>query len=202
MKKQRRSLPEEYIMTNRVRILISICFVFFGILCGCAIFFYGEDRHELNGKLYEIIERMNLFDGRNIFLHRIKENLIVCVVFYICSFFGLGAYISYLYVMLRCAAYGFSNCAFISAYGLDGIYAVFLGVMPYMIFYIMSLIIFCVETTKQSRYTYICTDRNLKRKSAVTYFALSLIPIVFMTIGSIVEGFVSPHFILWCLKKV
>lgn len=201
LRKRKRNLCEEYIYSNRLRLLINICFATVGIVCGCMIFLYASDRQMFFEKLSETVELIGKTDEKNIFVSALTENALVCAVFYICSFFSVGVYISYFYVFLRCIAYGFSNCAFISCYGLNGLYALAAGIMPYMILYMSALMIFCTETAKQSGYVKHCSDKNLKRRASFGYFVFSILPVLLLFAGSVVESFASSHIILWCMKK-
>ncbi len=201
MKKQRRSFADGYIYANRAKILINICFVVLGVVFGCAVFMYAPDKQSFFKKISNSFDMINTNDLKNIFINAVWENVLICAVFYICSLFYIGTYISYAYVFVRAAACGFASCVIINSYAFCGICILAFAMMPYTALYMTAVIIFCVETVKQSRYISSCVDKSLKKRSVFTYFAATIVPVILLAAGSLVEGFAAPHIILWCMKK-
>lgn len=202
MKKQKRSITSEYIYANRIRLITAIICVTAGVLAGCGVFLFSNSSDEIYARLSQMINSLTGACAKEVFFEALKENALVCAVFYIFSLFAIGEFLSFGYVVVRCVAYGFCACLVMRAYGSGGILLTALGLMPQMILYICGLVIFSIETSKQCRFIGGCFDKNLRRRSFVTYFAVSLLPALLLFGGCLVEGFAAPHIILWCLKKI
>ena len=202
MNKLKRNFTEGYIYSNRSNVIINICFMILGVLAGGALFLYSGDGGLPYEKLKEMLFEIKNSSSENIFTNALLNNALICGVFYILSLFYIGTFLSPVYVFIRCVAYGFTSCLVINAYEWTGVLIVLLGLVPQTILYLCGLIIFSVETSKQCRYISGCFDKALRKRSVITYFTTSLIPVLILFSGCLVESFVSPHFILWCLKKV
>ena len=202
MNKLKRNFTEGYIYSNRSNMIINICFLILGILAGGALFLYSRDGGLPYEKLKDMLFEIKNSSSKNMFTNALLNNALICGVFYILSLFYIGTFLSPVYVFIRCVAYGFTSCLVINAYEWTGVLIVLLGLVPQTILYLCGLIIFSVETSKQCRYISGCFDKTLRKRSVITYFTTSLIPVFILFSGCLVESFVSPHLILWCLKKV
>lgn len=202
MNKLKRRLDFGYIYNNRSRILINLCFVILGVLAGCALFLYFENDGFVYERLKEILSEIERSEKKKVFINAVVNNSLVCGIFFAFSMFHIGSFLSPVYVFVRCIAYGFTSSIIISAYKWTGVLILAVGVVPQTIFYICGIIILSVETAKQSKYISSCYDKILRKQSIITYYSVCLIPIFLLVCGCVVEGFVSPHTIWWCLKKV
>lgn len=202
MKKQRPRLYKYYISENRIRLIINICFVVLGVVCGCIMFLYSKDLKEVASWTKEYVTNMENAEAKDVFISTVKDACIVCGVFYICSLFYIGEFLCPAYVFIRCMAYGFSNCLIINSYGFKTGIMILLSLVPQMIFYISAFVIFSIETAKQSRFVGGSFDKGAKTGSFISYFLSTIFPVILLLIGCIVEGFCSLYFILWCIKKI
>ncbi len=202
MKKLKRRRGINYIGNNRQRVLINLCFVVIGVAAGGFLFLYLKGSEFVYERLYEIFFEIKTVSREKIFINALGNNALVCAIFFVFSLFSIGSFLSPVYVFVRAVAYGFTSCLIISAYGRIGILIVAGGIVPQTIIYICAIIILSVETAKQSKYISNCFDKLLRKRSVITYYSICLIPVFMLACGCLVEGFVSPHIILWCLKKV
>lgn len=200
LKKQKRSLITEYISENRIRVIINICFAIFGIICGGVLFLYSKDTQDVTSWAKEYISNLSSTAAKDVFISAAEDAGIVCAVFYICSLFYIGEFLCPVYVFIRCMAYGFSNCLVLAFCGFKNGIMILLSLVPHLAFYIVAFIVFSVETAKQSRFMGGSFDKGTKTGSFISYFISTLIPVCILLAGCLVEGFLSPHFILWCVK--
>lgn len=201
IKKQKRSFIEGYISENRLRIVINICFVIAGVICGCCLFLYAGGNGVMAQKLAQTVSEIETAQAKDIFISALKDAGVVCAVFYICSLFYMGEFLCPAYVLLRCAAYGFSCCIIINTYPGAEAVLMLVSLVPQMIFYICALVVFSVETAKQSRFMSGCGDKSLRARTFVAYLSITILPLMLLFLGCLVEGFATPYFILWCLKN-
>ena len=200
IKKQKQSFFDNYIRENKVRLAVNLGMLIFGVVCGSMLFLYSANASEFSSQAKSYIENVKNLYSKQIFISCLKDAAIMCTAFLVCSLFYIGEFLCPGYVFLRSAASGFSACAVMGAFGLKKGTMILASLAAANVFYFTGLISLSVETAKQSRFVSGDFNKRAKNMSFISYLITIIFPVLLVFSACVVESFLAPYLILWCLK--
>ena len=136
------------------------------------------------------------FSGKNLFMEAIRNNVIIIIIIWSSGFTILGTPIVLLINLLKGFTFGFSLAVILAAGGENSLVISILSLVPQNIIYIIGIVIISVYSVKASLVK--LKQKIFKVKSSeggitlANYLYCLLFVLLFMTIGFIVEAYITP----------
>ncbi len=149
-----------------------------------------------NAYFYNVLN--NNYNNISIFKKAMFNNFIFISVMYIIGLANFGFIIAPIIVFLNGGLLGYAVGYLIYSYGFKGFLLSILGIYPQYLFYIIAIIsIGALSMTMSYKYKF---SRNLKaiktrRLDLIDYTIFILVLTIFIIIGCLYEGFISPFFL-------
>lgn len=191
-----------HITQNLILYLITVLFLCIGIVMGIySVKYMGSvEKSNLITYFRNICETINgvQVNRRYIFIEAIKNNMTIILAIWFLGLTILGAPIILIIDLFKGFTIGFTSSLFINGLGSKGILIDLLIVFPQNIVYIPCIIILSVLAIEFS----LMLLRNISPKSInkggnltqiAAYSTLFVFITVFMFVGFIIEGYISPN---------
>jgi len=181
-------------------LLVIMLFLTIGIILGNYMVKYmGNDNLKaLNDYLSVFLQGLKdeNFSGKNLFIEAVRNNVIIIIIIWSCGFTILGTPVVLLINLVKGFTFGFSLAVILAAGGENSIVLSILSLIPQNIIYIIGMVIISIYSVKTSLDK--LKQKVFKVKSSeggvtlANYLYCLLFVLLFMTIGFIVEAYITP----------
>ncbi|WP_426349421.1 stage II sporulation protein M [Alloiococcus sp. CFN-8] len=181
-------------------LLVIMLFLTIGIILGNYMVKYmGNDNLKaLNDYLSVFLQGLKdeTFSGKNLFIEAVRNNVIIIIIIWSCGFTILGTPIVLLINLVKGFTFGFSLAVILAAGGENSLILSILSLIPQNIIYIIGMVIISIYSVKTSLEK--LKQKVFKVKSSeggvplANYLYCLLFVLLFMTIGFIVEAYITP----------
>ena len=181
-------------------LLVIMLFLTIGIILGTYMVKYmGNDNLKaLDDYLSVFLQglRDKSFSGKNLFMEAIRNNVIIIIIIWSSGFTILGTPIVLLTNLLKGFTFGFSLAVIITAGGENSLVLSILSLVPQNIIYIVGMVIISVYSVRTSldklKHKVFKVNSSDGGITLANYLYCLLFVLLFMTIGFIVEAYITP----------
>lgn len=195
---------KRHFQNNFILYLILFSALFIGIIIGSIII--KKIDYSLSKKILEISNPYfknigkNIYSIQNVFKSSILNNLFLMIILIFMSFLSVGIVLIPIIIALKGLSLGLSVAVLVDSFGLKGFIASLLGIYPQNIFIIPGLIgIGAIAFSLSIRISRSINKNIFNNINDI--LNISLIFILSIFIGTLIEGFFSPH-ILNIVKSI
>lgn len=180
-----------------------ICFfsLILGIIMGAIVFNALSDNSRLSilrlSSPYFFLSLKENFLRSDMFKISFYFNFFFIMLVYICGLVNMGLIVP-IFIFIKGGFLGFNVGYLITNFGIKGFFAALLGIYPQYLIYIPCYIIICSLAITVSRKQRISARRaaaKVRRIDIGEYSLLFAVVTVFILVGILYEGFVSPIFL-------
>ena len=181
-------------------LVVVMLFITIGVILGTSMVKYmdNDNLKALNDYFSVFLQGLKeeSFSGKNLFMEAIRNNVIIIIIIWSCGFTILGTPMVLLINLLKGFTFGFSLAAIITAGGGNSLVLSILSLVPQNIIYILGMIVLSIYSIKTSldklRHKVFKVNSSDGDVTLANYLYCLLFVLLFMTIGFIVEAYITP----------